>query len=158
LDRKKIHDRQKGSQADDDRAQQHPGRVTLHLDLYRFQRCSGAARAMSQYATSRDRPRSTYSALSWCGARRAWGRKACSGGWLTEPQPRAAINLYRNWRAVESEASSGTLTTAGLAAVHFDSRRSDTRSRRDRRLLRPPPLAVQMRPALHSARDNHRGG
>jgi hypothetical protein len=39
--------------------------------------------------------------------------------------------------AVEGEASSGSLTTAGLAAVRFDSRRSDTRSRPDRRLLRP---------------------
>jgi hypothetical protein len=157
LDRKKIHDRLKGSQADDDRAQQHPGRVTLHLDLYRFQRCSsGAARAMSQYAT-RDRPRSTYSALSWCGARRAWGRKACSGGWLMEPQPRAAINLYRNWRCGERGIVGFSYDRGlGSGSFRFPAKRYSIATWSP--AAAPSPLAEQMRPALHSARDNHRGG
>ena len=37
LRREQVDDRQKGGQADYDRAQQHPGRVTLHLHLHRFQ-------------------------------------------------------------------------------------------------------------------------
>jgi hypothetical protein len=80
---------------------------------------------------------------------------------MTEPQPRAAI-IYPEIGAVESEASSSSLTTAGLAAVRFDSRRSDTRSRRDRRLLR---LAASRADAtgfciahgMTTAAGNHRG-
>jgi hypothetical protein len=80
---------------------------------------------------------------------------------MTEPQPRAAI-IYTEIGAVESEASSGSLTTAGLAAVRFDSRRSDTRSRRDRR--RPCPRRKPSRCArlciahgITTAAGNHRG-
>ena len=105
--------------------------------------------------------RSTYSALSGCGARRAWGQKACSGDWLTEPQPRAAINLYRNWRCAERGIVRFSYDR-GLGSGSFRFPASDTRSRRDRRLLRPrrkPSRCDQLCIAhgITAAAGNHRG-